>query len=181
MIHEDFRFQDPRHQANRFWYGRWYIRKQCGVAYSSACSITNNITCDKNNPKPEKGEKSSYWMILNLRTLNSDYQMLFSIFYLWRKTGPCWSPEKGENKLNAATKKHSFMIDKEWKKQPPHKIVSKLIQDNTCNSIFLSVLFFIAWLWYAAHKDMNAMKKSLDVLLKLRCQLLIRLNAAFCL
>ena len=93
MIHEDFRFQDPRHQANRFWYGRWYIRKQCGATYSSACSITNNITCDKSNPKPEKGEKSSYWMILNLRTLNSDNQMLISNFPF------------------VAMKKHSFIID----------------------------------------------------------------------
>ena len=111
MIHEDFRFQDPRHQANRFWYGRWYIRKQCGVAYSSACSITNNITCDKSNPKPEKGEKSSYWMILNLRTLKSDNQMLFSNFPFVTHNkvvlGRCFA----ENKLNMAMKKHSFIID----------------------------------------------------------------------
>ena len=77
-------------------------------------------------------------MILNISTLNTDDQMLFSI---WAQNEAMLAPRKGANKLNVATK-HSFIID-ETLNHLPQKIVrlmvdtaKKLIQDDTRNIIF---------------------------------------------
>ena len=96
-------------------------------------------------------------------------------FSIWAQKGSILAPKKGANKLNVATK-HSFIIDETLKGHLPQKIVrlmvdtaKKLIQDDTRSIIFFSVLFFIIWVCRATQKYMNPMKKSLDVLLKLRC------------
>ena len=69
-------------------------------------------------------------MVLNLRTLKSDNQMLFSNFPFVAHNkvvlGRCFA----ENKLNVAMKKHSFIIDEALLGKLPQKIV-RLMVDTT--------------------------------------------------
>ena len=66
-------------------------------------------------------------MILNLRTLNSDYQMLFSNFPFVAQNRAVLVRCFAENKLNVAMKKHSFIIDETLLGQLPQKIVSLMV------------------------------------------------------
>ena len=58
----------------------------------------------------------------------------------------------------------------------------KLVQDETCEPVFFSALFFILQLYCAAKKDLKAMKKSLisllNNLLRLWSELLVCFYAA---
>ena len=69
-------------------------------------------------------------MILNLRTLNSDNQMLFSNFPFVAHNKVVLVRCFAENKLNVAMKKHSFIIGEALLGQLPQKIV-RLMVDTT--------------------------------------------------
>ena len=123
-------------------------------------------------------------MILNLCTLNTDDQMLFPNFPFGAHNKVILVCYFAENKLNVATKKHSFIIDEALIDAEDRQDDGGYYQRSSFSTTLATSSSYrssSSSYGCAAQNDIKAMKESLDVLLILRCQLLVRLNAAFCL
>ena len=111
MTRQDFRFQDPRYQAKKILIRPMIHQKAMRSRILQRLLHHQQHHCDESNPNPEKSEKQGFRKILNISTLITDDQMLFPNFPFGAHNKVILVCYFAENKLNVATKKHSFIID----------------------------------------------------------------------
>ena len=122
-LYDPLRFSVPRHQAKKILIRPMIHQKAVRSHILQRLLHHQQHHCDKSNPNPEKGEKQGFRKILNISTLNTDDQMLFPNFPFGVHNKFILISCFAENKLNVATKNHSFIIDEALIGKSPQKIV----------------------------------------------------------